>query len=219
MNYKKHYDQLINRAKNRTLNCYTENHHIVPRCIGGTDNKDNLVRLTPEEHYIAHQLLCKMYPKNGALVRAAVMMIPNRPNNKLYGWVRRKFAKEMSLSQSKENNSQYGKKWIYSLEQKKSKKIPAGDPIPEGWQIGRKINFGLSKNELKKHRNKEKRLLEEKKKIEKLKPLYQRYVNGEDIVSISKDYQYSYVALYNSFRKYFPRVEKYTGRGNKIIEG
>jgi hypothetical protein len=56
MNYKKIYDQLVERATSRILEDYTETHHIVPRCMGGTDSLDNLVELTPEEHYLAHQL-------------------------------------------------------------------------------------------------------------------------------------------------------------------
>lgn len=53
---------LIEKAKNRTLpkETYTECHHIIPRSLGGSDDKDNLVRLTAREHYIAHLLLWKM---------------------------------------------------------------------------------------------------------------------------------------------------------------
>ena len=70
MDYTKHYNLLIERAKNRLLECYTERHHIVPRCMGGSDDLDNLVDLTPEEHYVAHQLLVKMHPGEHKLVYA-----------------------------------------------------------------------------------------------------------------------------------------------------
>ena len=93
MNYEKIYDSLISNAQNRILETYTETHHIVPKCIGGTDNINNLVELTPEEHYLAHQLLVKIYRQNHSLVKAAAMMIPNRPSNKMYGWLKRRFAK------------------------------------------------------------------------------------------------------------------------------
>ena len=72
---------------------YTEKHHIIPKCIGGNDCKNNLVMLTPEEHYLAHQLLVKIYPNNTKLVFAAKMMSVGhigRRRNKLYGWLRRK---------------------------------------------------------------------------------------------------------------------------------
>lgn len=96
MNYQKHYNLLIERAKMRILEGYGEKHHILPRCIGGDDSEDNLVLLTAEEHYVAHQLLVKIYPNEPKLVYAAKMMTINRhgyrTNNKLYGWLRKKFA-------------------------------------------------------------------------------------------------------------------------------
>jgi hypothetical protein len=99
MNYQKHYDTLMNRAKNRLLEGYSERHHIIPRCMGGTDEQDNLVALTAEEHYVAHQLLVKMYPDNDKLIYAAKMMTisgsDNIRNNKLYGWLRVKFSASM----------------------------------------------------------------------------------------------------------------------------
>ena len=95
MNYKKHYNALIERARTRNLDCYTERHHVIPRCMGGSDEKDNLVRLTPEEHYLAHLLLVKIYPLENKLVLAARYMTVDkdnkRSNNKMYGWLRRKF--------------------------------------------------------------------------------------------------------------------------------
>ena len=60
MNYQKIYNKLINRAKNRNIMGYVEKHHIIPKCLGGEDCKTNLVNLTPEEHYLAHQLLVKI---------------------------------------------------------------------------------------------------------------------------------------------------------------
>lgn len=37
-----------------------DDHHIIPKSIGGTNNRDNMVYLTLREHYIAHRLLIKM---------------------------------------------------------------------------------------------------------------------------------------------------------------
>ena len=97
MNYLKHYNLLIDRARNRTLDIYTESHHIIPRCMGGVDTSNNLVELTPEEHYVAHQLLVKIYPNNPKLVYSVhVMGVSSSKNkrntNKMYGWVRRKLS-------------------------------------------------------------------------------------------------------------------------------
>jgi hypothetical protein len=65
MNYQKLYDQIIQNAikQNRVKNNfeYYESHHILPRCLGGIDNKENKVFLTFREHFICHWLLCKIY--------------------------------------------------------------------------------------------------------------------------------------------------------------
>lgn len=63
------YYKLINNAKIRNLTNkkeanivlgYNELHHIIPKSLGGTDLKDNLVFLTGREHFICHWLLTKM---------------------------------------------------------------------------------------------------------------------------------------------------------------
>ena len=59
--YSRWYEQLIEKAKTRgKIDGYKEKHHVIPRCMGGKDNKLNLVDLTAREHYIAHLLLWKM---------------------------------------------------------------------------------------------------------------------------------------------------------------
>lgn len=61
--YTKWYNSLINAAKARCLNVdadYYENHHIIPKSIGGTNELSNIVKLTAREHFIAHWLLTKM---------------------------------------------------------------------------------------------------------------------------------------------------------------
>lgn len=140
MNYEKIYDELIFRAKSRILKEYTEKHHIIPVCMGGSDDKSNLVQLTPEEHYIAHQLLVKIHPNNGALIKSAIMMCTGRPSNKIYGWLRRKFVLIQSASQSGSMNSQFGTKWIYNDKIKQSVKIPKTNSVPSGWKLGRKVS-------------------------------------------------------------------------------
>ena len=57
--YKKWYDMIIENAKNRDLTGYKERHHIIPKCMGGSNNKENLVDLTAREHFICHWLLTK----------------------------------------------------------------------------------------------------------------------------------------------------------------
>ena len=95
MNYSKIYKDLTTRGQQDRDLGYTEYHHIIPKCMGGTDDASNISILTPEEHYIAHLLLVKMYPSNDKLVFAANMMTVASPksqarhNNKRHGWLRR----------------------------------------------------------------------------------------------------------------------------------
>ena len=67
MDYLKIYNSLVERGKNRQLTGYTETHHIIPKCVGGTNDKWNLVKLTAKEHFICHLLLCEIYPENSKL--------------------------------------------------------------------------------------------------------------------------------------------------------
>ena len=99
MNYKAIYDRLIAKAKSREAQLgRMERHHVKPKCLGGSERPANLVKLTPEEHYLAHQLLVKIYPNNGKLIWASLAMTGTgngegngRKGNKLYGWLRRRF--------------------------------------------------------------------------------------------------------------------------------
>lgn len=101
MNYIKHYNALIMRSQTRILEGYVEKHHILPKCLGGSNDRANIAVLTPEEHFLAHQLLIKMYPGNRNLVYATQLMTVHqtaaRVNNKLFGWLRRRCAASMSI--------------------------------------------------------------------------------------------------------------------------
>jgi hypothetical protein len=108
MDYKKHYEKLIERGINRAtskkdaniLLGYSEGHHITPKCMGGTNNKSNIVYLTAREHYVAHQLLVKIYPDEIGLVYACMIMSRNnnglRINSRTFEWVRKRFSEAQS---------------------------------------------------------------------------------------------------------------------------
>lgn len=70
------YYNIITRAQSRTLTGYSERHHIIPKCLGGNDTNDNLVRLTAREHFICHRLLVRMVEQGlrGKLSLAAAAM-------------------------------------------------------------------------------------------------------------------------------------------------
>jgi hypothetical protein len=58
--YTRIYYSIIENAKSRTISGYTENHHIIPKSLGGDNSQDNLVALTAREHFICHLLLTKI---------------------------------------------------------------------------------------------------------------------------------------------------------------
>ena len=126
MNYKKIYDQLINKRKNIEIlhksKVYCEKHHIIPKSLGGNDDKNNLVNLTAREHYIAHKLL-QFYYKNKfgkysheyiAMHHALWQMSHLKKYNKYISsreYDKRKIenAQFMSIRMSGENNPRYNK--------------------------------------------------------------------------------------------------------------
>lgn len=68
--YKKIYNSIIDNRKNNPIykeNEYCERHHIVPKCIGGTNDPSNLVNLRPREHYVCHLLLTKIYANDNII--------------------------------------------------------------------------------------------------------------------------------------------------------
>jgi len=124
MNYQNIYNQIIKRAQNRKLEGYKEKHHIVPKCMGGSNDKKNIVELTAREHFVCHRLLCKIYPDNLSLKSAlwflinAARVYQSRyiPSGKIYENIK----KEYALAQSR---NMIGKKQSEETRVKKSKAL------------------------------------------------------------------------------------------------
>jgi hypothetical protein len=72
--YEKWYFQIVTRNKNNSG--YVEKHHIIPRSLGGSNEVENIVKLTAREHFICHLLLRKMTSGNAKkkMIYAAYMM-------------------------------------------------------------------------------------------------------------------------------------------------
>lgn len=75
----KNYQEFINSILDTRgrFNCgdkYHERHHIVPKCIGGSDDEENLIDLYAKEHFEAHRLLALENGDNKKLVCAWWMM-------------------------------------------------------------------------------------------------------------------------------------------------
>jgi hypothetical protein len=149
VNYEKIYDQLIKRAQfeNRVKGCgiYFEQHHIVPRCLTGSNNKTNLVLLTAREHYVAHKLLCEIYPAEPKLHYALWAMINLNNKNQFRSYiissreylkVREEYIKLVSKPKSKEHKLNLSKSWTSERKLAASKnlskvnKLRIGDKHP-----------------------------------------------------------------------------------------
>jgi hypothetical protein len=122
--YSRWYEQLIDKAQAReSIDGYTEKHHVIPRSLGGNNTKQNLVRLTAREHYVAHALLWKMNfnPSHHSKMSYALRLMMFGSSNKhqgrnykchsrIYESVRIEFSQDHSKNMTRENNSFYGKK-------------------------------------------------------------------------------------------------------------
>ena len=131
MDYKAIYDRLCSKAKSENRikgnGVYYEAHHIIPKSLGGdglvTQDKwhPNIVLLTDKEHFLAHRLLCKIYPNNNELRYAWWAMCnqegPNqqrsyRPSARAYSEAKKLFIE----SYSGENHPLYGKGYLQAGE-------------------------------------------------------------------------------------------------------
>lgn len=63
--YKNLIDNAIIEKRIKSTEIYYENHHIIPKHMGGDNSNDNLVLLTFREHVLAHYLLWRIYKKDG----------------------------------------------------------------------------------------------------------------------------------------------------------
>ncbi len=79
--YTRWYNSIVAAAKNRKIFGYTENHHIIPSSLGGSNKKENLVRLTAKEHFVCHLLLTRMTTGNNHYKMVfALHMLSNAKN-------------------------------------------------------------------------------------------------------------------------------------------
>jgi len=76
MDYIKIYKALMDKADGRELveGEYYETHHKKPTAIGGSNDKNNLVKLTYREHFISHWLLHRIFPENRELAASFHIM-------------------------------------------------------------------------------------------------------------------------------------------------
>lgn len=151
MDYRRIYDRIVFRAKceyevrlqQKKDGVYFEKHHIKPKSIGGDNSKDNLVLLTPREHFICHALLIRflsgveLTKMKWAFFRLCSCSRKNNPrkcgyvNARLY----EKFKDSFQLGRC---NSQYGKYWW--VHQQTGQVIKSEQSPGEEWVRGRSLS-------------------------------------------------------------------------------
>jgi len=93
LNYLDIYYRLIKSRKDLSRNCYLEEHHIIPKSVYGKGLMDetnstamndvsNMIKLSAREHFIAHWLLHRAFPKNKKLQGAFWAMCVISPSQK-----------------------------------------------------------------------------------------------------------------------------------------
>jgi hypothetical protein len=116
MNYEKLYNSLIEKAKTQTTEGYTESHHIVPRCMGGSDSASNLVRLSARQHFLAHWLLFKIHRTSSlahawySMCRIGIGQEERLQNSRSFAYARAARSVIMSNESIGEKNHFYGKR-------------------------------------------------------------------------------------------------------------
>lgn len=99
---------------------YYESHHIQPKSCGGTNEKINLVLLTPREHFLCHLLLPKMMSdpiQAGKMVYAFFRFKHKHKNSRLFD----KFRIAYSKLTTGKNNPFYGRTHTNKTKQKISR--------------------------------------------------------------------------------------------------
>lgn len=133
--HSKIYQSIIDKRRIEVLekSIDTEVHHIIPVSMGGTNDADNLIRLTLREHYMMHILLVFFVDTQTEyhykMVSALHQMqrVKNkgvRASSRLYASLKLKYRK---------------KKHFYISNIELNKTVPwydLNEPIPEGWYKG-----------------------------------------------------------------------------------
>jgi len=119
MSYIGRYERFIASLKHQDVNGAFEMHHIVPRSMGGSDDKNNLIKLTPRQHYIAHWILWKIH--KGKMAHAFFFMNNLSKSRRIGSKGYEKLRLDALQSLSGENAVWYGKKFPEQMRKNQSK--------------------------------------------------------------------------------------------------
>ena len=126
-------------------------HHIIPKHMGGTDSKNNLIELSVEEHSEAHRILFEKYGcwqdyvawkgLSGIISKEDIIekiQFESSKKGSLLAHTPEAIAKRKQTfvnikHQQGSKNSQYGSKWCVLKEAKDLSERKRFRDIPEGW--------------------------------------------------------------------------------------
>lgn len=109
-----------NQQYSKNSDTYCEKHHIIPRCMGGSNKKDNIVFLSAKDHFRCHTLLVKFTEgdNNGKMWSALWRMMNKQSKNQQrdleinaydYEEARKQHSIAQSIRMSGQNNPFFGK--------------------------------------------------------------------------------------------------------------
>jgi hypothetical protein len=220
--YTKWYFSIISKAQSRkNLEGYIENHHIIPKCMGGSNRKNNLVALTAREHYICHLLLTKMVEgetakkmRYGYLAMTIWKNDGHKRDFKMNSRLFESIRKNIRLTEeTKRKISLTGKgrpckyKGIKRPEEVNKKNSNSVKKCWENIDYRTRVVYGI-KESIKKHLNRP--LVQEI--LAKKKELGARYYENKDNALTSNWWRKSDEEIEQIHREFFEKYERYTNK-------
>ena len=138
-NYKFKYHSFIDKRRQRPLikEKGYEIHHIIPKSIGGSNKKSNLVKLTYREHFIAHRMLSKCY--RGWRAGKMIIIVAKMSRSSFYS----NYLKSFDYQKIRDHHSQAVQKWwtpkrrAEQRQRKLGKKMPnTSQSVKSLWEQG-----------------------------------------------------------------------------------
>lgn len=150
--YIRWYAAITENAKGRILDSYTEKHHIIPRCLDGTDDSDNLVDLTAREHFVCHWLLTKIHHTGKQHYQMLNALRGMRRENKnqqryktkitarVYATAKEEWSKYQSIKYKGEGNPMYGREVSPEVRAGRSERASGNNNPAKRPGVGKKIS-------------------------------------------------------------------------------
>lgn len=120
--YTQWYYRIIKAARQSLPVGYSEQHHVIPVSLGGSNSDDNLVQLTARQHFVCHLLLVKMTSGRARfkMICAAhhMSVCHRRGLYKITSITYERLKRQRSDSMRGEANPMYGRKITRTIEQR-----------------------------------------------------------------------------------------------------